>query len=50
MSPVAFDATLWDEPITGIGLYTRELYRALGETGLEVERFELVLPCARRPG
>ena len=39
MSPVAFDATLWDEPITGIGLYTRELYRALGETGLEVQRW-----------
>lgn len=39
MSPVAFDATLWDEPITGIGLYTRELYRALGETGLELQRW-----------
>ena len=39
MSPVAFDATLWDEPITGIGLYTRELCRALKETGLEVERW-----------
>jgi glycosyltransferase involved in cell wall biosynthesis len=39
VSPVAFDATLWDEPITGIGLYTRELYRALGETGLEVQRW-----------
>jgi glycosyltransferase involved in cell wall biosynthesis len=39
VSPVAFDATLWDEPITGIGLYTRELHRALGETGLEVQRW-----------
>lgn len=43
--PVAFDATLWDEPITGIGLYTRELYRALVTTGLEVERWG-----ARRTG
>ncbi|MDP1822474.1 MAG: glycosyltransferase family 1 protein [Archangium sp.] len=39
MSAVAFDATLWDEPITGIGLYTRELHRALCETGLEVQRW-----------
>lgn len=39
VSPVAFDATLWDEPITGIGLYTRELWRALGEAGLEVHRW-----------
>lgn len=39
MSSVAFDATLWDEPITGIGLYTRELYRALGETGVELQRW-----------
>ncbi|MFZ5446891.1 MAG: glycosyltransferase family 4 protein [Myxococcota bacterium] len=36
---VAFDATLWDEPITGIGLYTRELYGALGRAGLHVERW-----------
>lgn len=39
MSPVALDATLWDEPITGIALYTRELYRALSESGVEVERW-----------
>ncbi len=25
----ALDATLWDEPITGIGLYTHQLHRAL---------------------
>ncbi len=37
--PVAFDATLWDEPITGIGLYTHQLYRALEATGLEVQRW-----------
>ncbi|MGV3620074.1 MAG: glycosyltransferase family 4 protein [Archangium sp.] len=39
MSPVAFDATLWDEPTTGIALYTRELYRALSNTGLPMERW-----------
>jgi glycosyltransferase involved in cell wall biosynthesis len=39
------DATLWDEPITGIGLYTHQLYRALSETGLEVQRWG-----ARRSG
>jgi glycosyltransferase involved in cell wall biosynthesis len=27
--PIAFDATLWDEPTTGIGLYTRCLASAL---------------------
>ncbi|MFT3714177.1 MAG: glycosyltransferase family 1 protein [Archangium sp.] len=43
--PVALDATLWDEPITGIGLYTRQLHRALSETGLEVHRWG-----ARRSG
>lgn len=37
--PVALDATLWDEPITGIGLYTHQLHRALVETGLEVHRW-----------
>ena len=42
---VAFDATLWDEPITGIGLYTRQLHRALSATGLEVQRWG-----ARRSG
>ncbi len=45
MSPVAFDATLWDEPTTGIALYTRELYGALNRTGLPMERWG-----ARRTG
>jgi len=35
---VALDATLWDEPTTGIGLYTREVARALGEQGVTVIR------------
>ncbi len=35
---VALDATLWDEPTTGIGLYVRELGRALAGRGLTVER------------
>ena len=39
MSPVALDATLWDEPITGINLYTRELYRSLSVSGVQVERW-----------
>lgn len=39
MSPAALDASLWDEPITGINLYTRELYRSLVERGVEVERW-----------
>ncbi len=39
MAPVALDTTLWDEPITGIGLYTRELYRALRAEGVAVERW-----------
>jgi glycosyltransferase involved in cell wall biosynthesis len=39
VSSVALDATLWDEPITGIGLYTHELYRGLVENGVEVERW-----------
>lgn len=29
MPRIALDATLWDEPITGIGLYTHQLHRAL---------------------
>lgn len=33
---VAFDATLWDEPTTGIGLYTHELVGALREEGVAV--------------
>lgn len=45
MQPVAFDASLWDEPITGIGLYTQQLYRALASHGLRVERWG-----ARRSG
>lgn len=45
MSPVAFDATLWDEPTTGIALYTRELFAALHRTGLPMERWG-----ARRTG
>ncbi len=39
MPPVALDATLWDEPTTGIALYTRELACALGKAGVEVERW-----------
>lgn len=36
--PAALDASLWDEPITGIALYTRQLHRAL--TGrIEIERW-----------
>lgn len=37
--PVALDATLWDEPITGIGLYTHELHGALRARGGAVERW-----------
>jgi glycosyltransferase involved in cell wall biosynthesis len=35
---VALDATLWDEPTTGIGLYTRNLARALENQGVEIRR------------
>jgi glycosyltransferase involved in cell wall biosynthesis len=35
---VAFDATLWDEPTTGIGLYTRSLCQALAREGAQVRR------------
>lgn len=45
MAPVALDASLWDEPTTGIGLYTHELYRALVGQGHEIERWG-----ARRSG
>jgi glycosyltransferase involved in cell wall biosynthesis len=38
-NPVALDTSLWDEPITGIGLYTHQLYRALVATDLPVERW-----------
>jgi glycosyltransferase involved in cell wall biosynthesis len=43
--PIALDASLWDEPITGIGLYTRQLFTALGAGGALVERWG-----ARRTG
>lgn len=33
---VAFDATLWDEPTTGIGLYSHELVSALRSQGVQV--------------
>ena len=39
MRPVALDATLWDEPITGIGLYLRQLHRSLVSRGVSVERW-----------
>jgi glycosyltransferase involved in cell wall biosynthesis len=35
---VALDATLWDEPTTGIGLYTRNLARALENEGVQIRR------------
>jgi glycosyltransferase involved in cell wall biosynthesis len=35
---VALDAMLWDEPTTGIGLYTRQVARALGKIGVPVIR------------
>jgi glycosyltransferase involved in cell wall biosynthesis len=35
---VALDAILWDEPTTGIGLYTRQVARALEELGVSVIR------------
>lgn len=35
---VTFDASLWDEPTTGIGLYTRQLCAALGEEGVMTVR------------
>jgi hypothetical protein len=34
MGPIAFDATLWDEPTTGIGLYTRCLASTLEGMGV----------------
>ena len=42
---IALDASLWDEPTTGIGLYTRSLYGALKSLGATVERWG-----ARRSG
>ncbi len=38
IGPVAFDASLWDEPTTGIGLYTRCLASALQTRGVRLER------------
>ncbi len=35
---VAIDASLWDEPTTGIGLYTRHLTEALSREGVRVRR------------
>lgn len=32
----ALDATLWDEPTTGIGLYARQLHGALGALGVDI--------------
>ncbi len=37
--PIAFDASLWDEPTTGIGLYTHCLASALEGLGVSLERF-----------
>src|SRR5262249_1934579 len=38
IGPIALDATLWDEPTTGIGLYTHCLARELAGLGVEVRR------------
>jgi glycosyltransferase involved in cell wall biosynthesis len=35
---IAFDASLWDEPTTGIGLYTHCLATALTARGVQLER------------
>lgn len=35
---IAIDASLWDEPTTGIGLYTRNLVEALRREGVKVRR------------
>lgn len=37
--PIAFDASLWDEPTTGIGLYSHCLGSALEGLGVPLERF-----------
>jgi len=39
IGPVAFDASLWDEPTTGIGLYTRCLAEGLKARGVRLERW-----------
>ncbi|MFY0579379.1 glycosyltransferase family 4 protein [Cystobacter fuscus] len=38
IGPVAFDASLWDEPITGIGLYTHCLAEGLESRGVRLQR------------
>ncbi|RYZ37641.1 MAG: glycosyltransferase family 1 protein [Myxococcaceae bacterium] len=38
LGPIALDATLWDEPTTGIGLYTRCLAGALQAQGVALDR------------
>ncbi len=38
IGPVAFDASLWDEPITGIGLYTHCLAEGLSARGVRLHR------------
>jgi glycosyltransferase involved in cell wall biosynthesis len=42
---MALDASLWDEPVTGIGLYTRQLHQGLVRAGVTAERWG-----ARRSG
>lgn len=39
MAAVALDASLWDEPTTGIALYTRQLAAGLSAQGTAVERW-----------
>ena len=39
IGPVAFDASLWDEPITGIGLYTHCLAAGLEARGVRLSRW-----------
>jgi glycosyltransferase involved in cell wall biosynthesis len=39
IGPIAFDASLWDEATTGIGLYTRCLAAALEGMGVRLELF-----------
>ena len=38
MAEIALDASLWDEPTTGIGLYTRALWRAMAQEGTAAAR------------
>jgi glycosyltransferase involved in cell wall biosynthesis len=39
VAAVALDASLWDEPTTGIALYARQLAAALASRGVPVERW-----------